>query len=453
MSSSARLAEAQALRDPPYPGFATAFLYSDWALTPELVRVPYDIGTDPSTRQPTDLDFDQWLDVIQGNVVDIEAYITVARNLDATVPHSFAYIAPPQEPFNEDNPCVESHLGLHFTGRILVVAMDSSSEIVEMQREYLPFADRVLLGKDCWEVGNRLHASKNMSATVARSVEIMDLIFNMCSLTTLLSFASADQAARAVFLDYLASRTRKIMSQYLPLHASESFFALLQSTRAGMTGSVALILVCCDIVFTSSDVPRDLNLLVPLGTFDLWRNWLLRHGATRLPHDRIMARFKPALAQFAAFCLTAGQGRKIRFTVSESAKDSILFPLLHSELTSQMTVVTASNFLILYPKLTTNLTSVVGWCNMKRRENDAFLFHGLTIHHTSKTLHGVWEGPCGSACGMLWRRTNGAGIANIGWGGYDGNLESVVEYHNFRWRLARLCDNRVCDRYYSGFRF
>ncbi|KAJ7451497.1 hypothetical protein B0H11DRAFT_2228645 [Mycena galericulata] len=454
--SAALLEEAQASREPPYPGFAKGFLYSEWANTPELINVPFDIGADPAERCPADLDFDQWLGLIQSNVVDLDDYITITKNAHGAGPPSFAFITA-NEAYDEDNTCVYAHLQLRFVGRILAFGVDENEQIVDLCLQDLEHVDRALSqdsvqGDQEKDVGCYIVDFRTMSSQVLHSCEIMGFVFTMSSLASTLAYGSTSHATRAIALDFLASRIRTIMSRYLPSGSAPSFFSLMHTSRAAVVGSIPVLIVCWVVKFKADDLPADVNILVPHGAFDAWCEWFANHAAEDYPARHKLIRFDKSVKSFRAFLLPIGGGRMMPFTVSESRKENVLYPALHCELTSQMTLLTATRIIIIYPTLTLNLTSVVGWMERKPRFNNTFKWRAFSMHHTSASLHAQ----CGLACAFIWRRTKDRSVADIYWGGYDGTAdrnESPLHDGCLRWRVGRTCDNAKCSKYLAGFRF
>ncbi|KAJ7100184.1 hypothetical protein B0H15DRAFT_944533 [Mycena belliarum] len=291
-----------------------------------------------------------------------------------------------------------------------------------------------------------------MSHHVLRSPEIMGLVFKMSSMLTAVAFSMADASAREVFMDFMGNRVRIALCRFIPAGTISSFFSLLHSTKGGVSGSVATFLYCCNVHVCALDLPSDLNILVPNGRFRRWESWLLSRGATRVRSGQPMARFAGCVATFARFTMSNEGGSMATITVSESTTDSLLHPLFYSELTSQMTVLTATRLVSYYPELTGNLKAVVGWMRQRNAlSHRVFKLHGIVIYPSTRTL-GV---PCGEACPFMWRRTTDRGIDAIAWGGVGGNLAQEKDYLAkcfVRWRLGRTCSNPCCVNWFAGFR-
>ncbi|KAJ7103452.1 hypothetical protein B0H15DRAFT_942898 [Mycena belliarum] len=370
--SAALLEHAQRLRTPSYPAFATAYLFSEWAPNAELVSIPFDVGVGQS-RTTLDLDLDQWLDLIQCNVVDFEPYMTVINNESPDLPAFFACISGPHEPAEPLNPCIEIQLGLEFHGRVLVFALDTTRSIVPMLQCYRRDVDLVL----------------SRTSTVSKSI----------------------------FMGFLGARVRAAVARFIPVPSLASFFTLLRNTDSLIAGSVATFVYCCNVAFAGVDLPSDLNILVPKGQFGRWQAWMDANGTTRSATAQKMHRFDATVSRFGAFI--CGAALDIRITVSESRTNTALYPLFASELTSQMTVVTARRVLAYYPALTSDLVAVVGWMRSKDRSCDKvpFRYKGMLVHHSTVSL----GKPCGDACGFIWHRTIDAAVNATSWGVFNGS--------------------------------
>ncbi|KAJ7169171.1 hypothetical protein C8R43DRAFT_945123 [Mycena crocata] len=439
-AGSAALEDAQAARMPQYPAWTTAFFFSEWSIEPELVRLPFDVATS-DTRSPGNIDFDQWLDLFQDNVVNNDDYITKIPNKEGGQPHAFAVIHNSfDEATSEINRGVREHLGLHFVGRILILGLDASDRVVDLTVEDGPAVDR--------------HLSSTVSLAVLFSVEIMGMILQLCPMATVAAFAGVTHRTAALVRDFIRSKIVSALAPFLPANAQTAFFALLKDTKGGIVGSVATALACCNILFARAHSPKDLNVLIPLGAFEVWNLWLESHNAERVLGIPRLRRYKKSVRLFAVYKVVAASGQTVYITVSESRTSSTLIPLLGSELTSQMTIVTPTHLVCLYSQFTPFLLAVSGWVRVasyeKRLTN--FSYGGFAIGTTVEAL----GGRCGQACPFIWRRIQGPGFAEIAWGGPAGKdvgEANALRSENIRWRLGRMCDNLKCERFCSGFRF
>ncbi|KAJ7683322.1 hypothetical protein B0H17DRAFT_1227827 [Mycena rosella] len=127
-----------------YTAFASAVLYSERAASSGLVSIPLAGGPGFSLR---DLAFEFWLDLHPPNyVVDPGSYdfVLSTGSLEGAV--FYAFFAGPQQPGLPENSCIVDRFMEPFAGRVLVVALDASQNIIPMLPEYRDPIDKALIG-------------------------------------------------------------------------------------------------------------------------------------------------------------------------------------------------------------------------------------------------------------------------------------------------------------------
>ncbi|KAJ7273963.1 hypothetical protein C8J57DRAFT_1506076 [Mycena rebaudengoi] len=420
-----------------YGAFVWAYFYPVDSLQRQLVRVPLDIGSS-SPQAIRDLDFDEWLDIAPDNVLDLSDYITIVSGLDSALPHPFAVLVAPPNALEPLNQCANRRLGVLHFGTLLVVAMDSAGSVSDVSNADEPWIDRVAAAQK--------HVFSGLALTRMTTLIFPDdVVFCLllhCSIATGTTFSLASHTTRSLFLVYLDARVRACLSHFVVNSSHDPFIRLLHDTGSGIAGSFAT-----RIVNIKADMPRDLNMLISRGHLDSWQVFLTGLGGTRIANAHCLSRFRQHLTTFVVYDMPTVRGYRRRITLSVAKGSSLLLPLVASELTSQMCLVTASHIICCYPQLTISGKASLCWVRDPAHRSN-FRCGGFDIKPSTAML----GSPCGLECPYIWRRTFGfAGIADVAWPGSHPHLvpANALRNEDVRWRLGRTCYNSLCPNFYG----
>jgi len=137
--------------------------------------------------------------------------------------------------------------------------------------------------------------------------------------------------------------------------------------------------------------------------------------------------------------LTHDQGTELK--IHQSQSPSALWPLLSSNLTSQMNTISSFQIYCFYPWMTINGISISGKGSPTTYDIEQ-LEHRSMEYNWSMAL---WNKPCCRGCPGIWHLTYGLeGVGTYKWSrGVHLSYDVFTETH-LRWRLGDDCYNVHC---------
>ncbi|PBK59849.1 hypothetical protein ARMSODRAFT_1027138 [Armillaria solidipes] len=285
--------------------------------------------------------------------------------------------------------------------------------------------------------------------------ELLALFLEHSDIISLVQLSHTNRTFRRLVRDTLTIRLRQSLLTFIPRSNLAEFFTIIDWTNACIAGSVALTTLtpACDWS------PDDLNIIVPAGSTPTWESFFHNHGFERLSHvdDVKYHRCQMGTSLVMIFCHPSLQTEVI---VTQSMNDSIFAPLLTSEVSSQMNIITSSHIYCLYPALTADRVAVNAWHarpdtivpdqpqNVTPHRKQRILEQNLTLYEDGRRP----DRRCGIECPLYLRSLRGLrDIGILHWGGWDGvkadtsNLIPSCDLH-YNWSLGNTCHNSRCHR-------
>ncbi|KAG6913579.1 hypothetical protein DXG01_005814 [Tephrocybe rancida] len=225
-------------------------------------------------------------------------------------------------------------------------------------------------------------------------------------------------------------------------HAShadhDAFWACLEHSGGGITGSIAWFAIMCHHPFTKAPAPRNLNIVIPVGTMELWSKLmtLVKYHGEPAPCPERPGTNHQRCAATMAF----QNDRHQVITVWESWTPSVIPVIVGSASTAQMNLITATHIYSFYPVLTT-LNIGIGHLGTDATEEQIDLMRARSQIFV-RSAHGLYDA-CGDVCPTKWRYTEPPnGIGQFRW--KDGKEHNSLLSENFKWRMGTFCRNRNC---------
>ncbi|KAJ6601239.1 hypothetical protein DFH09DRAFT_1069894 [Mycena vulgaris] len=407
-----RIERNQRTSIPRYPKAYQALFYGISCTQPHVVAVHVDLGVLKENHSVDDLDIDEWLDERQPSVVDQSLFVVEVDVLDLvdrsnnvdpsiTLFHPrYAILRCPLEEFEpqEDNAFVMAYLGLALTGNVMVVALDESSRVDDVQgHEEIRAVNEVLKryglhktnssGPDLklgilvskYEANQRYRLEKQKQINTMPAVfsvqhsqrlfpffrypNVVFVMFEFCTISALVSLSRTCKGQQGQVRRFLLSRVRRFLSAFLDHDQQRQLFNCMRIHGGGISGSVATAILTLDAVFCSRDLPNDLNITIPAFAQSAWGAMMrsFSDGAMDAQAVNVRLGYVQGLRKVTAYRVRNPRGCFRNVVVAESRTGSILAPTLMSEWTSQMILITFSKIVVVYPKLLNNSHAVLGF--------------------------------------------------------------------------------------------
>ncbi|KAJ6623306.1 hypothetical protein B0H10DRAFT_2213698 [Mycena sp. CBHHK59/15] len=183
------------------------------------------------------------------------------------------------------------------------------------------------------------------------SPDLVLLMFQSCTLNDLAQFAHCSRVQRNQVRRYLVSQMCIALSRFFDRQQQDALFAMLDQSDAGIFGSVTAHITRPDVVLSTADAPRDVNITIAGGTGPAWHAFMMELGATACSSVPVRVPLMESLLRVTKYAVRSPKGARQYIYVSESRTASILVPLLSSEWTHQMTAVLGTKIVVVYPQL------------------------------------------------------------------------------------------------------
>ncbi|KAH7907432.1 hypothetical protein BJ138DRAFT_1213806 [Hygrophoropsis aurantiaca] len=276
---------------------------------------------------------------------------------------------------------------------------------------------------------------------VTKKPDVARYLMEMCALHEIVALGHTCKNLRPVAFDVTRSRFKSLIQPFFPLRNSE-FPTVLQRTKSVVTGSAALAMLLkpSDI----AEAPRDLNLVVPKGSYKQLVDWIIDNGYSIDEDYETKSCLSRYIKTFTAFAF----GQQM-VTVTECICSDVLDVIVNSPSTADMAFMTGGGIVTLYPGLTLSLKTILSYTGLGVLKSDELLgcmsSSNFAVHKSSKFL----SHPCGALCPVAWRHagTDGA-LTCMDWD-LRFSIRSVVKESNADWRLGATCKNRHCLNYFK----
>ncbi|EDR02552.1 uncharacterized protein LACBIDRAFT_332367 [Laccaria bicolor S238N-H82] len=270
-------------------------------------------------------------------------------------------------------------------------------------------------------------------------VDFRHMVFDYCSCRTLTKFASCGLCAREAVKQYLQFKLEHMLSIYIERavysESLASFYDDLSSVNGAIVGSVALKMIVP--VRDNVWIPRDLNIVVPLGRLCAMSSFFMKRGY-ELVDTGVDDQYP--ISDVASFSLYSNGASNV--SVSESVhKDSFLSVVFASLHTGSMNFVTANDICCLYPSLTPNHKSCAFWGaeGMNDAAKALVRDRGFVLYTSPSDL----KEPCGDLCPVLSRQFRGLRrIGLVCWRGIG--VSALGDFHSYAWTIGAVCDKEGC---------
>ncbi|RDB19165.1 hypothetical protein Hypma_014202 [Hypsizygus marmoreus] len=238
----------------------------------------------------------------------------------------------------------------------------------------------------------------------------MLIVLEYCSWTSIVAMCHVDRAGRKRAQILIRARIANLMKPFFPVKARASFFSMLLSTKGAIYGHLPWCLFSTFIKLDGETRPHNIDVAVPKDSLEKWADYLDDVGYY------IQEDIEPLHCHRNAADLSIRRrcpmNAKFTITVTQSLTDSVLPIILSSDVTTYMSVITASHLFSFYPRLTASATALGCFDQLPARHG--FTYCRLSVFHTSSTEH--WTEPCGEACPAKWRLTRGLpGVGVLQW--------------------------------------
>ncbi|KAK0452817.1 uncharacterized protein EV420DRAFT_1645672 [Desarmillaria tabescens] len=179
-----------------------------------------------------------------------------------------------------------------------------------------------------------------------------------CDIASLVKWAHISSKFHRIAQGIIHSRLRNIIEPFIPDTLYLQFFTLLHKTNSLIAGSAALAIMTPKLTWK----PFDLNIMIPRGRAIQWQNFFEHHGFqggivnNHTNHPRYRHRQKISTrALYIYRSHTKGE------VVLIESRDSPFWPIVTSQVMSQMNAISSSHIYCLYPELTVGAQAFQGY--------------------------------------------------------------------------------------------
>ncbi|KAG2037609.1 hypothetical protein BDR03DRAFT_982231 [Suillus americanus] len=304
----------------------------------------------------------------------------------------------------------------------------STAGILKLRFKIFSIVSRVFCNEDFPTFRNKMRITEN------RKVAVM--ILDEMTITDLHSTSRTCLLMAELGWEVLCQRLRCVMNPFLDHHMS-TFLSTLHDANGFITGSVVQTMVKT----SSSQIPRDLNVLVPYEGFDSLDS-VIRRTLGFLPISNVThLAIAPCINQFHKYTLN----NKIITLSSSHQGQSILHIVLNAPTTADMVFMSTGGLCYFYPMWMDASTAVESHCgDLVLLDNQLGCVGALTSNFEVKDGMGFLGESCGTLCPTFWHHVEESNLhVCIDWN-VDDSVTNVFHNADVEWRLNTECINDKC---------
>ncbi|RDB16873.1 hypothetical protein Hypma_002447 [Hypsizygus marmoreus] len=258
-------------------------------------------------------------------------------------------------------------------------------------------------------VQSRGSCFRGAGAKVYNLNQFMYSVLELCSWSDLMTMSHASRLGREQVLLLIRSRIARFLGRIVPQYAFTDFFTTLAVSKAAIYGSIPWAVFTVDVDLGARVIPRDLNIVIPNGLFQIWLEFFNSIGFKNIC---TLDPLPLHLHGVATMGYRMWKNNRLTITITESCTSKILPVILSSPVTTHMNVITSSHLFCFYPGLTAQRRAVAGFMEALTSISSD-LFKRSVLYSLSPRY---FSAQCGLACPGLWRRTRGLpGVGVIKW--------------------------------------